>query len=308
MGYLAPARGRPNLTLRANTLARRVVIEGGRVTGIEVATEGRVEVIPCHRLVLSAGAILTPALLVRSGVGPREALERLGVTVIRDLPGVGARLCDHPACLVALAPKEGVASFDHPIIQTALRYTARGSAARNDMLLQPLSFIDLGPDGPLLVAIAAVVQRSFSSGRLSFESLDPLAAPAIETNLLGDERDLSRLCEGMELAAKVAAMPEITALTEGIVWPALDVLESADKLRPWIKQGCGSGLHPSGTTPMGPPDAPGTVVDAFGRVLGVSGLFIADAGIMPTIPRANTNLPTIMIGERFGAWFRERQL
>jgi choline dehydrogenase len=308
MGYLGPARGRPNLTLRAKAHANRVVFDGGSVAGIEVLTDGQAETIPCRRLVLSAGSILTPALLIRSGIGPRETLARLGVPVVRDLPGVGAQLFDHPGLLVALAPKEGVASFEHPLIQTVLRFTARGSAALNDMALQPLSFLDLGPGAPLLAGIAAVVQKSYSTGRLVFESRDPFAAPLIETNLLGDERDLSRLIEGMELAAKVAAAPEIAALTHGIVWPASDVLESEAAFRAWVKSSCGSGLHPSGTTPMGPADAPGTVVDQHGRVLGIEGLFIADAGIMPSIPRANTNLPTIMIGERFGAWFRERAL
>lgn len=308
MGYLMPARGRPNLTLRAKTHANRVVFEGDHVAGIEVTTEGRVETIPCRRLVLSAGAILTPAILIRSGVGPRETLLRLGIPVVRDLPGVGAQLFDHPASLVALAPKEGLASFEHPIIQTALRFTAPGSEALNDMQLLPLSFLDLGPDSPLLVGIAAVVQKSYTSGRLVFESRDPLAAPGIETNLLEDERDLSRLVAGMALAAKVAVTPEIAAMTETLVWPRRDVLESEATLQRWIRGRCYSGLHPSGTTPMGPPDAPGTVVDSHGRVLGLGGLFIADAGIMPSIPRANINLPTIMIGERFGAWLRERAL
>jgi choline dehydrogenase len=308
LGYLGPARGRPNLTLLAQTYAKRVIVEGERVTGLEVESLGRVLTIPCRRLVLSAGSILTPALLVRSGIGPRAVLERLGVPVIRELLGVGQRLFDHPGALIALAPKEGVASSEHPMIQTVLRYTSSGSAARNDMQLQPLSFLDLEPGFPLLVGIAAVVQKPYASGRLVFEAPAHLEAPGIETNLLGDERDVARLVEGMMLAMKVARSPEIAALTSAIVWPGLDALESEAALRSWIKDGCGSGLHPCGTTPMGPPDAPGTVVDQYGRVLGIEGLVIADAGIMPTIPRANTNLPTIMIGERFGEWFRKRKL
>ncbi len=305
LAYLSPARERSNLTIRPNTHVRRVVISGGRATGLEVETDGAVETIEGRRIVLSAGSIQSPAMLVRSGVGPREVVERLGGTVARDAPGVGARLLDHPAAGVSLVPQPDVANYDDPLIQTTLRYTAAGSDEFNDMQLEPLSFLPLPDADALLVGLAAVVEKPHGHGRLVFHSADPQAQPAIETNFLHDEWDLERMVEGVELALRVTETSEIRAVTERILRPRAEVAADREALRSWIRRACGSGFHPCGTVPMGAPDDRSAVVDQYGRVFGVKGLFVADASIMPTIPRANTNIPTIMIGERFGEWLRE---
>ncbi|MEX1252785.1 MAG: GMC family oxidoreductase N-terminal domain-containing protein [Dehalococcoidia bacterium] len=305
LGYLMPARSRPNLTIRANTIVRRVVVSGGKVTGIEVETGGAVETLDAKRIVLSAGSIATPPILVRSGIGPKETLERLGVAVVRDALGVGARLWDHPASMVALVPKPGVASADHPMIQTTLRYTAAGSDEFNDMQLEPLSFAQRLDGGALLLGLAPVVEKTRGHGRLRFESADVDAQPVIETDFLEDDWDVERLVEGMEIALRMTETPEIREVAELVVRPRAESVSDREDLRAWVKRYCGSGYHPCGTVPMGPPDGPLTVIDQYGRVLGVEGLFVADASIMPTIPRANINMPTIMIGERFGEWFRE---
>jgi choline dehydrogenase len=315
--YRARARERPNLTIRPRTLVRRVVIRDGRVAGLEVETDGATETIDCRTVLLSGGAIQTPAMLVRSGLGPRAALERLGVSVVHDLPGVGARLLDHPAASLTLVPRPGVCNLDQPLIQTTLRYTAAGSHLFNDMQLEPLSFIqrrltdDGAPasgqslSGPLLMGLAAVVEKPYGHGRLLFESADPRAQPVIQSNFLKDERDMERMVEGIHLAARLAATEEVRAVAAAVYRPRPETLADPAALRTWLPRACGSGYHPSGTTPMGPDGDPLAVVDQHGRVRGVNGLFVADAGIMPSIPRANTNIPTIMIGERFGAWFRD---
>lgn len=315
--YLAQARGRPNLTIRPRTHVRRVVIRDGRATGVEVETDGVVETIDCRKVVLSGGAIQTPAMLVRSGIGPRTVLERLGVSVVKDAAGVGARLLDHPGASVSVTPKDGICNLDQPLIQTTLRYTARGSAQFNDMQLEPLSFIQrrLTDDGTPdigaglqsrpVMGLAAVLEKPHGCGRLVFESADPHAQPTIQSDFLKDEWDLERMVEGLELAARLAETKEIREVIEGIYRPRPETLADQAALREWTLRACGSGYHPSGTTPMGPADDPLTVADQYGRVYGISGLHLADAGIMPAIPRANTNIPTIMIGERFGEWFRD---
>lgn len=307
MGYLAPARRRPNLAIRPRTEVRRVLVEDGRVLGVEIASGGRDEVVRCRKVVLCAGAFMSPSILVRSGIGPREVLARLGVPLVADLP-VGERLLDHPGALLAMVPADGVASFDHPLIQTTLRYTAPGSAVPNDMQLQPLSFLQLGGGMPLMIGIAAVVEKPRGHGRLLFEGPDPGAPPLIRPDLLADGEDRRRMVDGLELALRFTRSPEIAACVQMVVWPAPDVLESAASIDRWVRSGCGSGYHPCGTAPMGKRGDPAAVVDARGRVHGLEGLFVADASIMPTIPRANTNLPSIMIGERFGEWARLRQL
>ncbi len=305
LAYLEAARSRPNLTIRPKTHVRRVVISNGEATGLEVETDGVNETIEGRRIVLCAGSIQTPPMLVRSGVGPRAVLEQLGVTLVRNAPGVGARLLDHPATMVALVPKEGIASLDDPIIQTTLRYTAAGSDEFNDMQLEPLSFApDLQGRSPL-VGLAPVVEKPRGHGRLVFTSADPHEPPVIETEFLRDEWDVERMVEGLEIALRMTETPEIRAVTEKVVRPKAEVASDRQALRAWAKRYSGSGYHPSGTAPMGDADDPQAVVDQYGHVFGVEGLFVADASIMPTIPRANTNIPTIMIGERFGEWLRD---
>jgi choline dehydrogenase len=305
LAYLAPARARANLTIRPRTHVRRVVVSDGKVAGLEVETDGVVETIEGKRIVLSAGSIQTPAMLVRSGIGPRETLDRLGVTVARDAPGAGARLWDHPGAMIVLVPKDGVAGFDQPMIQTTLRYTAKGSDEFNDMQLEPISFIQRFDGGPPLLGLAPVIEKTRGHGRLVFPSADPHAQPAIEPEFLKDEWDQERMVEGIEIALRVAETREIQELAKHVVYPKPEHFASREALRAWACRRAGSGYHPCGTAPMGSADDPLAVADQYGRVFGVEGLFIADASIMPTIPRANINIPTIMIGERFGEWFRE---
>jgi len=305
LAYLAPARDRPNLTIRPRTLVRRVVVRDGRVAGLEVETDGVPETIDCPRVVLSAGSIQSPAILVRSGIGPRETLERLGIAVVREAPGVGARLWDHPASMVMCVPRDGCVGWDQPMIQTALRYTAGGSDLFNDMMLEPLTYVQRLDGGPLLFGLAAVVQKPFGHGRLVFESTDPSAQPLVQPDFLCDERDLDRLLEGLEMCLRLAETDALRSISQLIVRPKPETVRDREAIRAWVRRACGSGYHPCGTAPIGSEDDPLAVADQYGRVFGIEGLFIADASIMPTIPRANTNIPTIMIGERFGEWFRD---
>lgn len=304
--YLGRAAGRPNLSILPRALVRRVLTHDGRVTGVEIERDGVVELIACPRVVLSAGSIQTPAILVRSGIGPREVLDRLGVPLVSDVPAVGARLFDHPGCLIALAPLGDVASFEHPMIQTTLRFSSKGGNFPNDMQLQPLSFLQI-EGAPLLFGIAAVVGKPYAAGRLIFTSGGPRAQPEIRPNLLGDPRDLAALADGIELALAAARTRAIQNLGMP-VWPSPEELATRAGIEGFLRMNVGSGLHPVGTVPMGAPDDPEAAVDQYGRVRGVLGLLVADASLMPTIPSANTNLPTIMIGERFAEWLREGRI
>ena len=305
LAYLMPARKRPNLVIRPDTHVLRVVIAGGKATGLEVETDGVRETIDGSRILLSAGSIQTPPILIRSGIGPRDVLERLGISITREAP-VGARLYDHPATLISLVPKPDIADRGQPLIQTTLRYTAKGSSDENDMQLEPISFVQRGQPDDLLVGLAPVVEKTRGHGRLVFESADPYAQPLIQPDFLNDPWDEERMMEGIDIALKMCETPAIKAVTESIVWPRDEVIEDREKLRSWARRASGSGYHPCSTAPMGAEDDEGAVVDQYGHVYGVDGLFVADASIMPAIPRANINIPTIMIGERFGEWFREQ--
>ncbi len=302
--YLTPAvRGRSNLSIRADTLVRRVVIRNRRVEALEVEARGRIDLLPASRVVLCAGAVATPGILMRSGVGPRREVERLGVTLVADVPAVARRMLDHFGAMIVLVPRPGVCDVNSALIQTVLRYPSESSQTGNDMVVQPGSFLQLpGSSVPYLTLMTCVGKpRAHSS--LRFLSADPHASPRMEGNVLTDARDRARAAEGLEVAWLCAASRAMRGLADPL-WPSESVLSHRPLLDEWVGRSSGSALHLCGTVPMGPEGDPLYAVDGRGRVRGVSGLWVADASLFPTIPSVNTNLPTLMLGERFGEWFR----
>jgi len=305
IAYLGPARSRPNLTILADTDVARVVVEGGEARGVEVRSRGgRMQTITARQVVLACGAIHTPAVLVRSGIGPRETLERLGIAVTRASEGVGRNLMDHPAIGPTLIPREGVADWDQPVIQTTLYYTSTESTDRNDMQLEPLSFMHVRAE-KLLLGLAACVFKSYSRGEVRFDSAEIDARPEVYMDYFSDERDLVKLTDGLHRARALVGSRAISAVIEGISRPTDAELGDAPGLEAWIRRNGATGAHPSCTAKMGPDDDAMAVCDERGFVHGVRNLRVADASLMPVVPRCNTNIPTIMIGERMGEWARE---
>ena len=316
IAYLAPARDRPNLTVLSDTDLRRVVFKERAVSAVEVRTTGGIQSISTPHVVLACGAIHTPAALIRSGIGSRGVLDRLGVGVVSALEGVGNNLMDHPAIGPTLYPRDGVVDWDMPVIQTTLRYASghpspahgRGAGGEgsdwNDMQLEPLTFMhQVG--GRMLSGIAACVFKSYSRGCLHFEDADVDAQPRILPNYLSDERDYAKLRDGLTRAMHLCKTRAVKAVTNGVRRPAPEELEDEKLLESWIRRNVTTGAHPACTARMGPPDDPMSVADELGRVRGVHNLRLADASLMPVIPRANTNIPTIMLAERIAEWLRE---
>ena len=304
VGYLAPARIRPNLGIRPNTLVRRLLLERGRCAGVEVESAGRIERVHAKLVVLCAGAILSPAILLRSGIGPRAQLEAHGIEVARDVRGVGRNLSDHPAlAVVCLARDAALIDFDRPLIQTIVRYTAPGSEKRNDLQLEGLSFVG-SRRGPPLFGIAACLEYQYGRGEVRLRSADPHQAPHIEQRFCEDPRDVAPLAAGFKDALRLARSAPFAELVAEIRFPdPARPLEDAD-IADLCRRLSGSGFHPCGTAKLGPASDPDAVVDSHGRCHAVDGLVVADASIMPGVPRANTNLTCIMIGERIGEWLR----
>jgi choline dehydrogenase len=172
------------------------------------------------------------------------------------------------------------------------------------MQLEPLSFMHR-QGGRLLTGIAACVFKSYSTGHLEFESADVGANPRLVMDYLSDERDFSKLMDGLERAMELAATDAIAHVCEGVRRPTADELGDRASLETWVRRNVSTGAHPSCTCRMGPDDDPTAVVDQFGNVHRVRGLRVADGSIMACVPSANTNVPTIMIGERIGEWVRE---
>ncbi|MBI2767120.1 MAG: GMC family oxidoreductase N-terminal domain-containing protein [Chloroflexi bacterium] len=311
IAYLGRARHRLNLTIRPGCLVHRVLIEGGRAVGVEVECGGVLQRVYGKRVTLSAGAIVSPAILMRSGIGPRVHLEELGIAPVADLP-VGQELIDHCMMGVIAVPKPGVADLTKPTVQAGARYTATGSSEFNDMQLIMSGNVDLSdyPDylaivgAPIAVSVLAGLQRPRARGKLTLTSADAHVQPRIDLDYTSDPEDLRRLIDGVRLAWKVAHEPAMAAVFERVAILTEEMMASDEALAEYVRGTVNTIYHPVATARMGPEGDAGAVVDERGRVRGIEGLWVADASIMPAIPRANTNLTCIMIGERVAEWMR----
>jgi len=286
---------------------RRVLVDGDRCTGVEVeGPGGSIERIDARLVVLCGGSIMSPAIMMRSGLGPRAHLESLGIDVLRDVPSVGRNLSDHPALSVQCRVKDAaLVDVDAPIIQTILRYTAAGSDKRNDLQIEQLSFTS-GRRDPPTFGIAAVLEYQYGRGELRLNSADPHEHPVIDLRFCEDERDTARLVGCFRDALAFTRTPPLADLIEQVTFPRPGSELDDETIAGLCRRRAGSGYHPSGTVKMGPAGDAHAVVDQHGCCHALSQLVVADASIMPAVPRANTNLTSIMIGEMVGEWLRTR--
>jgi choline dehydrogenase len=302
--WLTPAvRARPNLKVQGDTLVRRVLFRGRQVVGVEVERAGKVEVLAASHVVVCAGAIQSPHLLQRSGVGARADLDRLGVEAVAHVPGVAARLLDHPGVAMFFRRRHRRSNLQDPLIQNALRY-ASFEGVKNDMLLQPGSVAIMPWFRLPAMSLMSAIGKPKGTGTLRWVSAKPDAKPLIEQRFLEHPDDRRKAVDTLLLMRDLAAQPEMAELGAHLL-PLPGKVRSADDIEGWVRRMCDSGYHPCGTLPMGPDEDPMAVVDGRGRVRGVEGLRVCDASVMPTIPASNINLPTLMMGERFGEWLRD---
>ena len=312
LGYLSVARQRPNLTIAARTQARRVLFEGRRAVGVEVASKDGTAVHHAGEVVAAGGAIGSPQLLMLSGVGPAEHLERNGVRVVQDAPGVGQNLRDHPQVSLVWRTRRGFQQDRSTAgVQTTLRYTASGSDLRNDMLIHPASHcpLDQSPWGggdyaELGVLMVICLDLAVGAGSLELRCGDHCIQPKLDYNFLVEPFDRKRMREGVHIGLELAASPQYGKLLEERIAPDEADLESDDSLDAWMMRTVGTSHHISGTCKMGPASDGMAVVDQYGRVHGLDGLRVVDASIMPDCIRANTNATTLMIGERVSDFIR----
>jgi len=305
LAYLDPARHRLNLTIRAGVLTRRVIFQGTRATGVEVESGGEVFTVEGEEIILSAGAIASPQLLLRSGVGPTEQLRGLGLPVVHHLPGVGENLRDHPMVIVLFRARQGLLDERAPAVQTGLRYTAEGSTTRNDMYIIPLtaasergSAFTGGPGNLVGTGIGIALEHASSAGRVRLRSADPHVHPELDYRYLSAPQDRARMRDAVRLVMQLTQHPAYQPLLAERLTPTEADLASDAALDAWLLTHATTQHHSSGTCKMGPASDPMAVVDQDGRVHGLTGLRVVDASIMPDVIRANTNATTIMIGER----------
>lgn len=302
--YVHPNRHRLNLTIRGQVLVRRVLFDGSRATGVEVTSGGERFSLEADEIVLCAGAVSSPHLLMLSGLGPAAHLRAHGIPVRRDIPGVGHNLRNHPSASVRARVADGFAlDPEAPRNQVSLRCTARGSRARNDLQITPTSSHPLG-DTPGVFRIGCRVELPVGAGVLTLASADPEVQPTIQYQSLKDPHDRERLGEAVRLAAALLRHEAFQGIIAACLAPTAQDLASAAALDAWLLQTAGNAHHTSGTCKMGPASDPMAVVDQYCRVHGIEGLRVADASIMPNVTRSNTNATTIMIAERVADWMR----
>ena len=307
--YIISNRHRLNLTIKPNVTVRRILFQGVRAAGAEVESGGEVFTVEGEQIVLSAGAIGSPQILMLSGVGPKAQLRGLGIAVVKDSPGVGQNLRDHPLVPIRVAVKDDfLLDPDAPRIQTVLRYTAAGSDHRNDMQIFPSSFsTPLGGD-PFAregIRLTCMMELAISSGELRLTSVDPNVQPFIDCRYLEEPWDRERMREGVRIALKLMDHETFRNIVDGLISPTEQDLASDEALDSWLMENVWIGQHLSGTCKMGPKTDPMAVVDQYCRVHGMEGLRVVDASVMPDVIRANTNATTIMIGERVSDWIKE---
>jgi choline dehydrogenase len=281
--------------------------------GVVLATpSGGEEEVAGRRIVLAAGAVNTPAILIRSGIGPEEDLRRLGIDIRVAAAGVGENLVDHPRSGVYLGAKGGSFEPGDPFLQTVVRTTMAGSSQFNDMQYYMVNSFDLGlfPELRMLagadtvLGVMLVHQRPESRGRVTVTSTDPGAAPQVQLNFLATERDVQTLLGAVRASWALANATGVRSLGHDFIVLRDKTIDDDELVLEYIRMSLDSGYHPVGTARMGTSDDPGAVVSERLDVHGTDGLFVVDASVMPNIVSCNTNLTSIMIGERASDFLR----
>ncbi len=321
--FIDPVKKRPNLKVIANAPVRRVLFEGRRASGIEIAPEGPVRQIACRgEVILSAGALNSPQLLMLSGIGPGAQLEQFDIAVLQDLAGVGQNLQDHPIAMLLYKAACDV-DFNRQIrldrlAVNALRWQLLGTGPmsqspmsiqgfmrsgedqqRPDLQMQIVhSGYDARPWFPIwrkpptaMFSCGAILLNPESRGEVTLKTADPLALPAVQFNFMSTEGDRERLRRGFRFFRTFFETEPAKALAAFEMAPGPDAQDD-EAIEAWMRASLISAGHPTSTCAMG------SVVDARLNVHGVEGLRVADASVMPNVIRGNTHAPAVMIAEK----------
>ena len=330
VAYLRPARHRPNLQVKTGHRVLRVLVEGGRAVGVEVARGGQVATIRATReVILCAGAIQTPRLMLLSGMGPPDHLKSVGIPVVHELLGVGQNLSDHMDVYMIYELK-GRAGYDRykrwdrkmlagveyalfgrgPVSSNIIEAGAFWWGNRDDVrpdvqfAFLPGSGVEEGVDAipsGFGCTLNACQTRPRSRGTVALRSSDPAKPPRIAPNYLSEPYDLDCMAEAVKSGLEIMQQPAMATHISRPLSPNRTLASKTD-YQQYVRERAQRALHPSGTCRIGADSL--AVVDSTLRVHGVDGLRIADASVMPSVPSGNTNAPCIMIGERAADFIR----
>ncbi len=311
ISYLNPVRDRANLEVRGGALVDRVEFEGGRAGGIRLA-DG--EMVKARHVVLSSGAYETPAILMRSGIGPAEHLASFGIEVVVDAPGVGQNFMEHPAVYGRYAAKPPTSGFG-AFVEVVLNATSGDESEVDfDLQIYPSAVVpaealaglfgptENHPTGWEMVMIVACVQPE-SRGSVMLRSADPADAPEIRLGLYENARDAEKVAAAYRIVRRLTQTSPLKEFLVEELAPGSQVED--EDLAEYIKRHPANFHHSSGTARMGPASDPNAVVDSRCNVHGVDGLSVVDASVFPVIPRAPTNVTTIVTAERAAVMLKE---
>jgi len=325
-GYITPHLSRANLVVKTNALSSRIAFEGRRARGVVCSVDGAEKVVRARReVIVSSGAFGSPQLLMLSGIGPGAALQKMGIAVLHDLPGVGENLQDHIDHVQTYRTRSDSPTFGLSlrgglkVMRAMQEWKTRRTGLITSNFAESGAFVRSAPEVAVpdlqMVFVVAVVDdhsrklhlghgyschievlRPHSRGNVRLASPDPRAAPLIDPKFLDDARDLDLLVKGVQLQMDILQASPFDAYRGKMLYP-IDRNDTA-AIAEDIRNRADTQYHPVGTCKMGPDNDPMAVVDARLRVRGVEHLRVVDASIMPTLCGGNTNAPTIMIGEK----------
>ncbi|HUR48086.1 MAG TPA: GMC family oxidoreductase N-terminal domain-containing protein [Acidimicrobiales bacterium] len=302
--YLEPARNRPNLQIWGNALVDRVTWEAGRAVGVSAFTDGLELEVRASEIVLSAGAIHSPAVLLRSGIGPPAELRELGIDVRADLP-VGLGLQDHPALAVLIQLNSSAPPAGRRHAAFCLRFDTGGGSEPDGGMISATATED-----PEVGAVIGWVNRVDSTGRIRLHTVDPRVDPRVDFDMLAsaeDVRRIRRVAEELASLTRTASFEEVgnnlgllANSLETTLVPVGEAVSDPD-FEALLLRAVFDVSHATSSCRMGDPDDQTTVVDPSGRVHGFENLRVADASILPWVPRANTHLSAVLVGEKIAA-------
>jgi choline dehydrogenase len=291
--FLTPVLSRPNLDVRSQSQATKLIFEGQKAIGIEYLRDGKPEQARGNQIVLSGGVIDSPKLLMLSGIGPANHLKTLGIPVIADVPGVGANFQDHLKLSVRWSGKTEL-----PGSTVTAGMFVRSNPAQYGDPPDLQFYVGRGvetPDKFVTITVSLVFPKS--RGAITLRSADPLAAPIIRANYLQDQADVNALVRGVHLARWFGEADSYADLRGDELLPGA-AMKSDAELAAFVRRDTDTIYHGAGTCKMGPLSDPAAVVDPSLRVRGVEGLRVADGSIMPEVVNATTNAACVMIGEK----------
>lgn len=298
--FVVPVIDSTRLTVTTDALIDRVLIEDGRAVGVEYLHGGERRVArTTAEVILSAGTIGSPAILLRSGIGPADHLDDLEIEMVADLPGVGENLHDHPLISVVYESTKPLPQGENNLLEAQFYADSTGwTGAAPDLqplflhLVYPAEGYEMPEHG---YTIAAGIVAPKSRGTLRLASADPSVQPLVDPNILADPYDLEALCDAIEMSREIGRQAALDEWRLREVAPGPEAT-TRDDIRAFARRSVGTYHHQVGTCRMGVDDL--AVVDPRLRVRGIEGLRVADASIMPVVPSCNTNAPAIMVGEK----------